>query len=162
MLMNIWIIENNSMKLYYPRKNFCSHLNMEDITDADYGPAKRVREDFEIRNLVEYLDLYIQSNTLLLVDAFGNFQNICLKIYELDPAAFLSAPDLAWQAVKLDLLNDIHMLLIVEKIIRGGICHRIYGCAKPNNKYVNDYDKNEGSPYFQYWHVNNLHAWAVL
>ena len=77
MLMNIWIIENNSMKLYYPRKNFCSHLNMEDITDADYGSAKRVREDFEIRNLVEYLDLYIQSNTLLLVDAFGN------KIYVL-------------------------------------------------------------------------------
>ena len=51
---------------------------------------------------------------------------MCLKIYELDPAKFLSAPGLAWQAtlkktkVKLDLLTDIHTLLMVEKGIRGG------------------------------------------
>ena len=52
---------------------------------------------------------------------------MCLEIYELDPAKFLSAPGLAWQAalkktkVKLDLLTDIDMLLMVEKSIRGGI-----------------------------------------
>ena len=33
-------------------------------------------------------DLYIQSNTLLLADVFENFQNMCLEIYELDPAFF--------------------------------------------------------------------------
>ena len=37
---------------------------MEDITDADYGKAKRVCKDFEIKNLSKYHDLYIQSNTL--------------------------------------------------------------------------------------------------
>ena len=43
----------------------------------------------------------------------------------------LSAPGLAWQAalnktkVKLDLLPDIDLLLMVEKDIRGGICHSI-------------------------------------
>ena len=48
-----------------------------------------------------------------------------LEIYELDPAKFLSASGLAWQAalkktkVKLDLLNDIDMLLMVEKVIGG-------------------------------------------
>ena len=92
---------------------------------------------------------------------------ICFKIYELDPAKFLSAPGLAWQAalkktkVKLDLLTDIDMLLMVEKGIRGGICHSIYRYAKANNKYMKDYDKNKESSYIQYWDVNNLYGWAM-
>ena len=45
---------------------------------------------------------------LMLADVFENFRNICLKIYKLDPAKFLSAPGLIWQValkktkVKLD------------------------------------------------------------
>ena len=30
---------------------------------------------------------------------------------------------------------------MVEKGIRGGICHSIYQYAKANNKYMKDYDK---------------------
>ena len=60
--------------------------------------TKRVCKDFEIKNLGEYHDLYVQSNTLLLADVFENFQNMCYEIYELDPAKFLSAPGLAWRA----------------------------------------------------------------
>ena len=76
--------------------------------------------------------MYVQSDVLLLADVFENFRNICCKIYELDPAKFLSAPGLAWQAalkktkVKLDLSSDVNVLLIVEKGIRGGICHSLY------------------------------------
>ena len=85
---------------------------MEDITDADYMHAKGVSKDFEIKNLGEYQDLYVQSDTLLLADVFETFRNMCLKIYKLDPG-------LAWQAalkkakVKLDLLIYIDMLLMV-------------------------------------------------
>ena len=64
---------------------------MEDVTDTDYTHAKRVCKDFEINHLEEYHDLYIQRNILLLADTFENFRNICLQIYELDPAKFLSA-----------------------------------------------------------------------
>ena len=53
------------------------------------------------------------------------------------------------------------MLLIVEKGIRGGICHSIYQHAKANNKYMKDYDKNKESSYLQYWDVNNLYGWAM-
>ena len=69
---------------------------------------------------------------------------MCLKIYQLNPVKFLSAPGLAWQAalkktkVKLYFLIDIDMLLMVEKGIRGGICHSIYRYAKANNKYLKD------------------------
>ena len=86
---------------------------MEDIIDAYYVLAKRVCKDFEMKNLGEYHDLYAQSNTLLLADVFENFRNMCLEIYEIDSAIFLSAPALPWQAalkktkVKLDLLTDI-------------------------------------------------------
>ena len=112
------------------KEDFYSHLNMEDITDADYVHAKKVCKDFEIKNSGEY-DLYVQSDTLLLADVLENFRNMCLKIYELDPAKFLSAPGLVWQValiktkVKLYILTDIDMMLMVEKGIRGGICHSI-------------------------------------
>ena len=43
---------------------FNSHLNMEDITDADHVHRKRVCKEYEIKNLVEYHDLYVQSDTL--------------------------------------------------------------------------------------------------
>ena len=65
---------------------------MEDITDEVYVHAKRVCKDFEIKNLGEYHDLHVQSDTLLLADVFEKFRKTCLKIYEFDPAKFLSAP----------------------------------------------------------------------
>ena len=47
---------------------------------------------------------------------------------------------------------------MVEKEIRGGICHSIYRYAKANNKYIKDYDENKESSYIQYWDVNNLYG----
>ena len=78
------------------KDNFYSHLNMENITDADYALGKRVCKQFEIKNLGEYHALYVKSNTLLLADVYENFRNLCLQIYELDPAIFLSALGLKW------------------------------------------------------------------
>ena len=77
------------------KEDFYSYLNMENITDEDYTHAKRVCKDIQIKKLGGYHDLYVQSDTLLLVDSFKNFRNISLKIYELDPARFLTAPGLA-------------------------------------------------------------------
>ena len=62
------------------KEDFYSHLNMEHITGADYAHAKRVCKHFEIKNLGEYHDLYVQSDALLLADVFGNFK-ICVLIY---------------------------------------------------------------------------------
>ena len=92
---------------------------------------------------------------------------MCLKVYQLDPAHFLSLPGLAWQAclkktiIKLELLTDYDMLLMVEEGIRGGICHSIHRHAKANNKYMEDYSKNEESSYIQYLDANILYGWAM-
>ena len=103
------------------KKSFYSEFYLENITDEDYTHAQKVFEEFKLKNLGDFHDLYVQSNTLLLADVLENFRNRCIEIYELDPAHFLSAPGLAWQAclkktgVELELLTDIDMLLMVEK-----------------------------------------------
>ena len=79
---------------------------------------------------------------------FENFRNICVEIYEFDPAHFLSAPGLACKAclkktrIRLELLTNIDMLLMVEKGTRGEICHAINRYAKANRKYMKNDDKN--------------------
>ena len=57
--------------------------------------TQKIFEEFELKNLGKYHDLYVQSNTLLLADVFEKLRNKCIKIYELDSAHFLSAPGLA-------------------------------------------------------------------
>ena len=71
---------------------------MQYITDSDYNHAKRFCKDFEIKNLAEYCDLYLKSDTLLLAAVFENFRKKCLEIYEPDPSKNLSGPGLTWQA----------------------------------------------------------------
>ena len=74
----------------------------------------------------------MQSNTLSLTDVYDYFRNLCLQIYELDPARFFSEPRLAWQAtlkktkVKLDLLTDTDTILMVEKGIILRICYAVH------------------------------------
>ena len=85
-----------------------------------------------MQNFGEYCDLYLKGDTLLLAEVFRNFRKMYLNIHHLYPVKYLTAPGLARQAalkkndVKLELLTDIDMLLMVEKGIRGGICHAIH------------------------------------
>ena len=80
------------------KESFYSSLNIENIDDIDHRHGNNVFKRFKLKNLGEYHDLYVQSNTLLLADVFENFRNTCIKVYELDPAHFLSLPGLAWLA----------------------------------------------------------------
>ena len=97
---------------------------MEGITIEDLKHVKKVCDTFKIKNLGEYHDLYVQSDTALLADVFENFRDKCIEIYKLDPAHFLSAPGLAWKAclkktgVELEILTDNDMLLMFEEGIR--------------------------------------------
>ena len=88
-------------------------------------------------------------------------------MYHLDPVKFHAAPGLAYQATlkktkeKLELVTNDYLLLIVERDIRGEICHAIHLYGKTNKKSMNDYDNNKESLCFRYWDVNNLFGWAM-
>ena len=147
--------------------DFYSGLKMEDISGIDYRHAEKVFNKFSFKNIGKYHDLYVQSDTLLLADVFENFGNMCIKVHGLDPVYFLSAPGLAWHAclkktgVKLELITDVDTLLMIEKGIRGGICHSVYRHAKANNKYMKIYDKNNESSYKIYMDANNSYGHAM-
>ena len=100
-------------------------------------------------------------------DVFEKLRDKCLEIYGLDPSNFLSAPGLAWKPclkkteVKLELLTEIHMLLMIEEGIRGGMCQSTHRYAKANNKYMKNYDKSIKSSYLMYLDANNLYGWAM-
>ena len=163
--MDSW--EKFNEKSLPSKEDFHSNLNMDDINDIDYRHGNNVFKRFELENVGDYHDLYVQSDTQLLADVFENFRDMCIKEYELDPAHVLSLPGLAWQAclkktnIEFELLTDYDMLLMVEEGIRGGICHSIHRYAKANNKYMKNYNNNEESSYIQYLDANNLYGWAM-
>ena len=78
-----------------PKEDFYSESNLEGISDKDYAHAQKVWDVFEIKNLGEYQDLYVQTDTLLLADVFEKFRDKCIEIYGLDPSYFYSVPGLA-------------------------------------------------------------------
>ena len=49
-------------------------------------------KELKLKNLGDYQDLYVQSDTFLLADVFENFRNKCTGIYKPDPVHFLSTP----------------------------------------------------------------------
>ena len=103
--------------------------------------------------------MHVQSDILLFADTFENFRSKCIEIYNLDPAHFLPARGLAWQAclkkteIKLELLADINTLKMIEKRIKGG--------CNTNNKYIEHYNKNKDSSYLMCLDVNNLYGWEM-
>ena len=70
------------------KEAFHSKLNLEDITDEDYAHGQKIWKEFEIKNLGEYHELHVQSDTLMLADVLENFRNKCIEIYEFDQALF--------------------------------------------------------------------------
>ena len=69
--------------------------------------------------LEDYLKLYLASDVCQLADVFQNFRSICHQKYQLDPAYFVSAPQLAWnsmfkmQDLKLELISDPEMYRMI-------------------------------------------------
>ena len=47
------------------KESFYSNLNMKNIDDIDYRHGNNVFNNFKLKNLGEYHDLYEQSDTLL-------------------------------------------------------------------------------------------------
>ena len=149
------------------KEKFYSSLNGKGITDEEYAHAKEVWAALGCRNLGDYHDIYVETDTLLLADVFENFRKVCQEKYGLDPAHYYSAPGLSWDAllkktgVELDLLTDMDMHLMIERGMRGGISMASKRHAKANNPLVEGYDPAQPTNYITYLDANNLYGFAM-
>ena len=75
------------------KEAFNSEFNLEDCTDEDYTHYQKELKKLELRNLGDYFNLYVQCDTLLLVDVFENFRNNVLKYMNLTLLIFYQLQD---------------------------------------------------------------------
>ena len=147
---------------------FYSKLIMTGISEKDYQHACKVWNEFGLKNMGDYHDLYLETDVILFANIFESFRKVCLDNYGLDPAHFYTAPGLAWKAclmktgVNLELLKDPDMLLMFEHGIRGGITQLVHKWAIANNPNMGcKYDPLRPTNYLQYLDANNLYGWAM-
>ena len=151
-----------------PQEQFDSELNHSHISDEDYEHARKVWKYFDMKTMRDYHNLYLKTDVLLLADVFENFRNVCVENYKLDPAWYYTAPGLTWDAclkkteVRLELLNDVDMLLMIEKGICCGVSTITKRYAEANNPYMKTYDSSSPNKYISYLDANNLYGWAML
>jgi len=107
---------------------------------------------------------------MLLADVFEHFRDTSMEPhrFKLDPAHYVSAPQMAWDAmlkttgIQLDLISDPAMYLMIESGMRGGVCMISKRFAQANNKYMgNLYNPTLPSKYIIYLDANNLYGWAM-
>ena len=151
-----------------PKKAFYSKLSGKGITKGDYKHALNVWNVFNMKTVLDYHELYNETDVLLMADVFENFRDNNLKIYGLDPVHYFTSPGLSWDAclkitgVELELITDINILLMFERCIRGGISMISNRYGKANNKYMGrSFNKNEPSKYLMYLDANNLYGCAL-
>ena len=92
-----------------------------------------------------------------------------MEYYKLDPANYISAASLAWDAmllktnIKLDLITDATILDIFERSKRGGLC--FVGSkrrVKANNRLLGNFDETKPEDYISYIDAHNLSGWAMV
>ena len=92
------------------KKCFCSSLKdgttgdngkkLDDhISDKDYLTCKNIWNEFNMKNMGDCHDHYLEKDVLLLTDVSEKFIDTCLKFYGLDPCHYFSSPGLSWDAM---------------------------------------------------------------
>ena len=128
-----------------PNKNeFYNKLTKQHISQDEYDHAISMFKVLKCKSMKDYLKEYLKIDILLLCDVFESFREKALNFYELDPAKFLTAPALSYQAmlkytkVKLELITDIEMYTFIESGIRGGVTNvsQRYALAEKENEKI--------------------------
>ena len=149
------------------QSDFYSLLSGVECSNKDYEKAQKVWNTFKCKTFLDYHNIYLISDVLLLADIWDNFRSVRYKIYGSDCCYYYTAPSLSWDAmlkitkIELELLTDIEKYLFVESGIRGGISQISHRYAEANNEYLKNYDKNKEDSYIVYLDANNLYGGAM-
>ncbi|CAB4020685.1 Hypothetical predicted protein, partial [Paramuricea clavata] len=133
-----------------PKEKFYSGLTGEDISDENYERAKKVWKVFGMKSMLDYHNLYLVTDTLILSDVIESFRKQSRKTYGLDSPWYFTSPGLSWDAclkmtrIVLQLITDEKMYKFIEKGIRGGVSTAVMRYGAADNKYVGIFDIPEG------------------
>ena len=145
-----------------PKNGFVNRLNGAHIGASQDEHAQRVWIEFRCDTLMDYHDVYLKSDVLLLADFFEKFRCVCLSDYTLDPLHHYTSPGLAWDAAlktsrfNLELITDIDMYNFIEQSIRSGI-------SIISNRYAANLPNvvKELRTHLIYLDATNLYGWAM-
>lgn len=118
-----------------------------------------------MKNLRDFHDLYVLTDTVLLADVFEKFRDMTMDYYQLDACNFMTASGLAWSAalkmsgVTLELLTDPIMYNFFEMAKRCGVSTISTKYAQGNNAYVLEtFNPNKPTSYLMYYDATSLYA----
>ena len=147
-----------------PIEAFYSSLALTTIDIEVYQNISRLWDVFQLKNIGELSDIYMEIDILLLVCCFESFRKTMQKNYNLDPTHYITLPSLTWDAmlkitkIKLDVIKDIEMCNFIEEGIRSGYCAVSKKMVIANNRFLETWDPSKPSVYIFYGDVTNLYG----
>ena len=157
------LLENKLPK----KKSFNNKLSSSKCSEKDYEQARLVWKTFKCNTFIDYHNIYLKSDVLLLADVWESFREVCFTNYKLDCNYYYTAPSLSWDAmlkltkVELELITDIEQYLFIESGIRGGMSQISKRYAQSNNEQLKEYDNKKELSHITYLDANNLYGWAM-
>lgn len=149
------------------QSDFDSLLYNTKCNKDDYERAVNVWNKFDCKTFMDYHNLYLTTDVLLLADIWENFRSVCYNVYKLDCEYYYTAPSLSYDAmlkhtkIEIELLTNLEMFEFVESGIRGGVSQISKRHAIANNKYMKNYDESKEDSYIVYLDANNLYGYAM-
>ena len=142
--------------------SFKDDLSGAECSADEYAHAQRAWVELGCRTFREYLVAYLHLDIYLLTDVFERFRCVSLQEDGLDPVHFVSLPGLSYQSCfkrsgeKIDLLQDIDMIRLFERGIRGGLTfvnkHQVQARIPELN------NNQDGNIHLAYIDQNNLYG----
>ena len=161
---NFDILEESKLP---PRSLWTNSLHQFEVnvTQEEYEQAVEVFKIFECSTVVEYYDIYLQTDYFLLAAIVVCFRKVCYERYGLDCCQYYTASNLSGDAMlrtckaPIELLTQREHLDIVENLISGGISS-VYSkrLALANNKYLDYFDAENPSTFIIMIDANNLYG----
>lgn len=147
-----------------PQELLVNDLNGETCSDEDYARANRVFNLAKCPTLLDYYNLYLRQDVVLLADVFENYRELLIAQYKLDPANYITVQSLSWDAAflynkdQVELITDYHSYTNYEGGIRGGISMIAKHLSVANHPRVPGYDEKQKHKYIVYLDENNLYG----
>jgi len=153
-------------KTFPNQTDFYNSLTGNSVEDLDYTYGKSIFDKY-CSNMGDYHDIYLLTDTLLLLCVMDKWRVTARQSYGLDPVHYYSLPGFAWDAAlfnskqTLELISDQSIYNFLELGLRGGVSMISHRYAKANNRFMKDFDETKPSSFIFYIDKTQLYAEAM-